>query len=75
MTSFLSTGESEYCQCGHHITDHEEGSDPSMNARICISTNYYRCCECNQCNQFVPYRRLNEVKTYSFGPVNNTIYE
>jgi hypothetical protein len=23
MTRFLWTGESEYCICGHHVTDHE----------------------------------------------------
>jgi hypothetical protein len=23
MTKYLWTGESEYCICGHHVTDHE----------------------------------------------------
>jgi len=23
MTRYLWTGESEYCTCGHHVTDHE----------------------------------------------------
>jgi hypothetical protein len=23
MTRFLWTGESEFCMCGHHVTDHE----------------------------------------------------
>jgi hypothetical protein len=28
MTRFLWTGESEYCICGHHITDHETSQWP-----------------------------------------------
>jgi hypothetical protein len=28
MTRYLWTGESEYCICGHHVTDHETSQWP-----------------------------------------------
>jgi len=79
MTSFLSTGESEYCECGHHIEEHDEDSPSNGNIGFSISANYVQClslvsepgskCKCSfclsrcKCNQFTPYQRL---KAYSF---------
>jgi hypothetical protein len=73
MTQFLSTGESEYCECGHHIEDHDEDSPPNGNIGFSISANYVEClslvsqskCKCSfcltkcKCNKFTPYRELN----------------
>jgi hypothetical protein len=61
MTSFLSRGISEYCKCGHHITDHEEDYTLPMNTSIGpvpICAHYYQClsmvsepekCKCSLC--------------------------
>jgi hypothetical protein len=76
MTQFLLTGESEYCECGHSIFDHEENYNIPMCTSPLMSTSafYAQClslvsgskCKCNRClsrckcNQFTPYDRLEE---------------
>lgn len=68
MTRFLWTGESEYCICGHHVTDHETSQWPVSIAQppmvICSSTRKLRAipirnCHC-ECDEFRPYRIARE---------------
>ena len=78
MTSFLSTGESKYCECTHSIFDREEDYNVPMCTSSLLSTSvfYYQCnryvsekCKCSRCltrckcNKFTPYDRL---KPYSY---------
>ena len=60
MTKFLWTGESEYCQCGHHITKHstrnnwlniwESDVNEDEPNYLCYGS---RGCKCKK---FIPYR-------------------
>jgi hypothetical protein len=69
MTRYLWTGESEFCICGHHVTDHETLQWPiSLTERpvvICRGGNnkvgIINSCDCNE---FRPYRiaTTEEVK-------------
>jgi hypothetical protein len=71
MTKFLWTGESEYCICGHHVTDREtsqwhvllterpivicRGGDKARNVRAC------------ECDEFRPYRILGKEDDHDDG--------
>jgi hypothetical protein len=60
----LWTGESETCQCGHHIADHETiGTkvwtvDTNSGDRIPnVKTGKFgQCAKCQQCKEFRPSR-------------------
>jgi len=61
LTNFLSTGESQYCECGHVVYDHEESYDVPMCTSPLLNTSafYHQCnrnvsdsqskCECSRC--------------------------
>ena len=59
MTRYLWTRESEYCICGHHLTDHETLQWPiSLTENpvvICRGGNKTRIRNCH-CDKFRPYR-------------------
>jgi hypothetical protein len=67
MTRYLWTGESEYCTCGHHITDHETLQWPIIMLTehpvvICRGGNnrpelFIPTCHCDE---FRPYRIVME---------------
>jgi hypothetical protein len=60
----LWTGESEYCRCGHHISDHEsvgirwhtEGTNDMGVSPNPTKGAYGKCDKCKQCMEFVPVR-------------------
>ena len=60
MTRFLWTGESEYCVCGYHITDHETSQLPISIAQpplvICRGARNVRAIGNCECDEFRPYR-------------------
>lgn len=60
MTRYLWTGESEFCICGHHVTDHETSQwlvsmvkPPTLVCRGGNRSHNVRNCECDE---FRPYR-------------------
>ena len=71
MTRFLWTGKSEFCICGHHVTDHETLQWPiSLTEHpifICRGGNIRSC----QCDEFRPYLIVVEDE----GLVENKIQE
>ena len=45
---WLWTGESEFCKCTHHVTEH---------CTNCYrNTRLFHCHKCNECTSFIPYR-------------------
>jgi hypothetical protein len=66
MTRFLWTGESEFCICGHHLTDHETSQWPVSITQppmvICRASggdksHFIHTCHCDE---FRPYRIAGE---------------
>jgi hypothetical protein len=58
MTKFLWTGESEYCKCGHHVTEHETDIQASL-LNVADPPTVYCRWDC-QCGKFRPYRTIGE---------------
>ena len=66
MTRFLWTGESEYCICGHHLTDHETSQSfvaiaaqepPTV---TCIGGNKSHPIRNCECDEFRPFRVVSQ---------------
>jgi hypothetical protein len=64
MAKFLWTGESEFCICGHHVTDHETLQWPiSLTEHpvvICRGGNKAYIIQSCHCDEFRPYRIARE---------------
>jgi hypothetical protein len=67
MTHYIWTGESEYCTCGHHLTDHETLQWPISltehpivickgEARCAFGSSSKRFLSGCHCDEFRPYR-------------------
>ena len=85
MTRYLWTGESEYCICAHHVTDHETCQSfiaiatqepPTVICRGKFGNKSHPISHCN-CDEFRPYRiRIlgeddNEVIEQQYSEVKN----
>jgi len=84
MTKFLWTGESEYCTCGHHVTDHETWQSfiaiatqqPATTTVTCRGGNKVGIIQGCHCDEFRPYRNrildedYNEVIEKQYPEVN-----
>jgi hypothetical protein len=64
VTRYLWTGESQYCLCGHHLTEHETAElskclllPPEQPFVICRGGGYHYNCACEE---FKPYRALEK---------------
>jgi hypothetical protein len=58
MTKFLWTGESEYCLCGHHVTDHTtQIMTMAFDGRVSRCSN-----ETCKCHEFKPYGSIEVAK-------------
>ena len=60
LPRYLWTGESEYCICGHHVTDHETLQWPILLTEppivICGGGDKSRIIHNCECGEFRPYR-------------------
>ena len=65
MTKFLWTGESEFCICGHHLTDHETSQSlisiiTQSHIVICKGGDKSRLIWSCHCDEFRPHRVVGE---------------